>query len=106
MLDEIIEYSGEFYAEMKPDVYGGPNYDEHIPKWDVWAEGDKDGPGPMDAELVLYAGIWPPGTKVTVEVPCCPKCGLPASINALELIMNEFCECGFNWKEWATNKYS
>ena len=106
MLDEVIQYSGEFYAEMKPDVYGGPNFDQHIPDWEAWAEGDKDSPGSMGPELVMYAKVWPPGTKITVEVPCCPSCGMPASINSSTMAMNEFCICGFNWKEWAEDRYS
>jgi hypothetical protein len=83
------------WAELKVDLYDGPNCDQHRLYWDGYADGDKDG-GPIGTTLTLEAATFPPGTKIRISVPICPKCGETS----------ETCECGFDWKQWAENKYA
>jgi hypothetical protein len=80
---------------MEPDVYGGENCDEHIPGWTAYFHGDMDGDGGSPC-LELAAKTFPPGTRVIVQMPVCPECDE----------IQEFCDCGFDWKEWASNEYS
>ena len=75
---------------MEPDVYGGPSCDKHIPGWTVHFDDDMDSEKGLPC-LELAAKHFPPGTRVIVETPVCPKCE----------IIQELCECGFDWKEWA-----
>ncbi len=89
--------------EQSPDIYGGASCAEMQPRWIGWADGDKEGPGPCgdkNGDLVLDCKRFPPGTIVTVSVPLCPnpECDLPAD--------EPLCPCGFDWLEWARNRYS
>ena len=90
----VIEYQGIMWAELKADVYTGVKFDQHKPFWNVYAEGDKQEDN-SEHDITLSLEQFPVGTKVTVESPICPEC---------ELFADE-CDCGFNWKEWAENKY-
>lgn len=48
----------------------------------------------MQLQLVsVDAHRLPVGTKVTVEVPMCPKCG----ISAYNQNKENYCECGYDW---------
>ena len=80
-------------AEMKPDVYGGENCDEHVPGWTASFEGDRDSERGLSC-LNLAAKAFPPGTQVIVQMPMCPNCDM----------IQEICDCGYNWKEWANNE--
>lgn len=97
MSRDNLNYVEIMRAEQKPDVYAGPNCDEHKARWWIHADGD------MDSEHVdrfaLSAADFPPGTKVVVTVPCCPLCGSNA-----ELCVDS--DCCFDWKEWANGRYS
>lgn len=90
-----MQYREIAWAEMKPDVYGGENCDEHIPGWSTYFDGDKEGEDFLKT-LGLKAKHFPPGTKVVISVPCCPKCEETC----------EMCDCGFDWHEWADIEYS
>jgi hypothetical protein len=50
--------------------------------------------------LTIDAKHFPPGTKIQILEPCCPKCGQ----------IPELCRgddgCDFNWDEWVLGKYS
>ena len=84
-------------AELKLDCYQGNNCDETEPYWRTYAEGDKEG---MDSNfkesLELSPEAFPAGTKIIVSIPVCPECEMDC----------ELCDCGFDWKGWAENKYS
>lgn len=69
-----ISYRATQWATMKPDVYGGPKCDQIVPRWHVYAEGDKDSDYIRGA-LKLDGRTFPPGTKVTIQEPVCPDCG-------------------------------
>lgn len=60
-------------------------------------------------KITLDARQMPPGSRVTIEVPCCPKCGEPADI--LVDPLKRFrkwpnCRCGFSWRKWVEENFS
>jgi hypothetical protein len=97
-------------AELKVDCYDGPNSDRLRPYWQTFAEGNKDADTQEDP-LKLDRRHFPPGTIVTVEVPCCPQCGIPNDVEFPITVrkkpkLREKCECGFDWQAWIVNEYS
>lgn len=93
-----MEYRQTMRAEMEPDVYGGENCDEVRPRWNAYAEGDMD--ADYSDSITIDAKHYPPGTKISVLEPCCPKCGQ----------IPEFCRasdgCDFDWDAWVLDEYS
>jgi len=94
-----VQYKEIIWLEMKPDVYAGdPCGSEMEPLFEAAADGD------MGEEFLnsynLEAKNFPSGTKITIEVPCCPKC----------LQESDLCSaddsCDFNWQEWTLDMYS
>lgn len=99
-----LEYLEVMWAEQKPDVYSGPNCDEHRPDWYGGALGDKGGSeGGMDV-VELKAEHFPAGTKIVISVPLCPECGDSADLGHFS--KDQKCDCGFDWKKWADGEYS
>ncbi|WIX32530.1 hypothetical protein QO259_17225 [Salinicola sp. JS01] len=94
-----IRYQETMWAEMKPDIYGGESCDQHVPAWECKAEGDMDVERGLK-DIEFSASAFPPGTKIVVSLPCCPDCGLDAGFS-----QNGACECGFDWKAWAEERY-
>ena len=86
------------WAEMKPDLYGGVNCDEIHPRFEIFCDGDMS--SDYTNSIDFDASTFPPGTKILVELPCCPKCGMDV----------ELCEtdesCDFDWQEWRDDCYS
>jgi len=96
-MDKIL-YREIMWAEMSPDLYDGDKCDEICPRWYVYAEGDMDG----DYEeklLELSPKNFPPGTKITISLPCCPKCGEDVE----ECRIDD--DCDFDWDLWRDNEY-
>lgn len=97
------------WAEMTPDVYGGPNFDEVTPRWKCWSAGDK-GDAAQHATLELAARTFPPGTKITISEPLCPKCDEqrePIHPPPAEgPIFKGRCRCGFDWDAWVLDQFS
>ena len=91
------------WAEQTPDVYDGPDCDQHRPLWLVSAEGDKDSPSPQSEPLELKAEHFPAGTKVVVSVPGCPNCDEGAGSGH---DVGADCECGFSWRRWTGEQFS
>jgi hypothetical protein len=87
---KAIKFAEIMRAERRVDVYGGDSCEEHIPRWWMYAEGDKDSDESREP-LTLRPENFPAGTLVTVEIPVCPDCGTDA----------QMCDCGFDWKKWA-----
>lgn len=86
------------WAENKVDCYDGPNCDRHRKVWKGYCAGDKEG-GEIGQTITLNTDLFPPGTKVVVSVPICPKCHMGA----------DFCTesgCDFDWHAWAEEQYS
>lgn len=98
-----IKYREIMRAEQSPDVYDGPNCDQHRARWVGSAEGDMDGDGEISDTIALSAATFPPGTRVAISVPLCPDCGESADVANDQ---TEKCECGFDWKAWANDRYS
>ena len=99
------EFGQVMEAECRPDIYerGHPKH------WFGSAEGDKDGPtevGDSDNVIHLAASTFPPGTRIIVEMPACPKCG--TSIDLIEIDkVSGLCECEeYNWREWIEDRYT
>lgn len=82
------------WAEMRPFLYDGPKCDQVRPQWHCEAEGDMD--STEEESIDLDAAVFPPGTKIEISVPCCPKCTQ----------IQECCDCGFAWDAWRDNEYS
>lgn len=104
-----IKRDETMWAEMKPDVYGGENCDEILPRWHCYAAGDKD--SDYQAEpLTLDARTFPPGTKITISEPLCPSCGefrepkYPTP--KIGPVYGGVCRCGFDWDAWVLDNYS
>lgn len=97
-----MEYSTQMWFEMKPNVYGGENMDEHIPEWNGHAAGDKQDDTSSDP-LVFRPEDFPPGTKIVVSEPLCPKCG-ECYENCMARRDDD--DCDFDWKAWAESEYS
>lgn len=96
-------------AEMAPDLYAGDTCDQEKPRWRIWSEGDMGDHDYIDTAK-LAAKHFPPGTKITIEVPCCPRCDEPLDCGpnpetkAIEYPAT--CDCGFDWKAWVADRYS
>ena len=92
-----LKYRPVMWAEMKPDVYGGKKLDKHIPMWESWADGDME--SGTEKVVSLAAKHFPPGTKIVISEPECPKCHQVPE-------MCKHSECDFDWKVWTENEYS
>ena len=96
------------WAEMKPDLYGGKTCDKEVPRWEVYADGDKD--SDTTRSIALAARCFPPGTRITIEEPCCPQCGeTRAPIYPYPKrgpLYAGKCQCGFDWDDWVAQQYS
>ena len=104
MTYQELEYSADFYGEVKPEEQG--LYDEPVTftlEWHAWGEGDKDGPGPVGDVITLQADHFPIGSKLTVEVPLCPECQWPAPVPSIDGYKCYGCE--FDWQAWALEEY-
>ncbi|CDG88104.1 hypothetical protein [Xenorhabdus bovienii] len=95
-----ITYKTASWGEVKADIYSGKNSDEHKPFIEISCDGDME--SDTAEEITFDVKRWPVGTKITVEVPCCPTCGLDAEFQNEE----GKCECGFDWRNWAEEQYS
>lgn len=96
-----LKYIEVMRAEQAPDVYAGPNCDGMRADWRTNELGSKEpDTGGMDT-LTLAAEHFPAGTKISISVPVCPNCGDDA-----QSADGTKCQCGFDWEEWARDKYS
>lgn len=96
----MTNYEPTTWFEMKPDIYGGDNCDQHIPTWDVYSDGDKNSTS-ID-KITLDAKDFPPGTKIVISEPVCPKCGMTVGM-CMELGTDQ---CEFDWENWVEEQYS
>jgi hypothetical protein len=100
------------HAEMTPDVYAGPTCDQQQPRWHGYCEGDKESESFTDP-IALDCKHYPPGTIVTVALPCCPQCGTPRQEDGpmrpddgAPTKWQAKCDCGFDWDKWVLEVYS
>ena len=90
--------------QMRPDCYGGKNFDEHIPQWWGYFEGDKQD-DTTKKPFALDPKDHPPGTKITIEEPVCPKCE-EIYTNCMVRGYDSPDECDFDWKGWVEEQFS
>jgi hypothetical protein len=90
---------------MEPDMYGGKECDELVPRWRCYAAGDKDADHQRQP-LILDPRDYPPGTKITVMEPTCPECDMVREVTHNPRGFSNMCACGFDWEEWTANEYS
>lgn len=97
------------WAEMRPDCYGGKTCDQIVPRWHIFCSGDKDSENTREA-LKLAPRTFPPGTRVVIHEPVCPRCGDTRSVKyptpKRGPLFDDNCECGFDWKNWTLGEYS
>ena len=91
-------------ATLEPDVYSGPNCDEHRPRW--IASYPKHGDEELSGDVVLDATLYPPGTQVIIQSPVCPKCHEIYENCNLEPEIKHLRTCDFDWKLWVEEQYS
>lgn len=82
-----------------------PDCDEERPRWMTSYPKEGDEEDGETLKLEIPAGRMPPGSRVTIEVPCCPKCGDPADMNETTGFDWPDCDCGFSWKDWAIENF-
>lgn len=87
-------------ARLEPDVYAGPNFNEHRKRWIVSAP--KEGDCSIGDTLTLNVEHFPAGTHVVILVPECPQCHDYTAEDARD----DKCLCGFDWKAWALDQYA
>jgi hypothetical protein len=104
-----VELRETMWAEMSPDCYGGSNCDRIVPGWNAYADGDMEAEDGI-ATLRLAARTFPPGTRISISEPCCPKCGETRSAiyptPKRGPLFADKCDCGFDWKAWTLDNYS
>lgn len=60
-------------------------------------------------KLEIPAKMMPPGSRVTIEVPCCPECGDPADMRGDDGNGHTVwpkCSCGFSWRGWVEDNFA
>ena len=100
-------------SEVKADVYGGEQCDQVTKHFETYCDGDM-GSDTHTEDIVIKLSDLPPGAKISVEYPCCPKCSLPRSDEferldggSLRIIGHKStCDCGFDWDEWVQSEFS
>ena len=93
---------------QKPDCYDGATCDKLRPRW--MTSYPKHG-NEEDGEVLrieMHARDYPPGTRVIIEVPVCPKCGDPGDFVQPKTRRRKWprCDCGFSWAKWAVEQFS
>lgn len=99
---EEMKYTETMWFEMKPNIYGGENLDEHIPMWNGYADGDKQDDTTTDS-LIFDPKDFPPGTKIVISEPVCPKCN---EVYQNCIVRSQNNGCDFDWKNWTEEQYS
>lgn len=98
-VNRVKEYERVLTAEVSPDVYGGDQCNQVLPRWEAYADGDMQGET-FTEPLELIASMYPAGTRVMVEQPCCPDCHQIAEMCAVDD------GCSFDWDYWIECEYS
>lgn len=105
---ELKYYESQSFRN-EPDCYDGDSCDLLRPRW--MTSYPKEGDVEEDSDILklkLDARRMPPGTRITIEIPCCPECGESADSVEPKKRVREWpdCRCGFSWSKWATEEYS
>ena len=103
-----IDYVERQTFRQEPDIYAGETCDKHRPRWMTSYPKEGDEEDGETLKLEMPAGQWPPGTRVTIEIPCCPKCGDPSDIKGFDGTKRKKwpnCHCGFSWRKWVEERF-
>lgn len=95
-----MEFRETMWAEMSPDMYAGPNCDQMLPRWYAAAAGGKGDGDRSTRPLELAPEHFPPGTRVLVLEPLCPKCSQVPELCKWDV------SCDFDWDAWTADKYA
>jgi hypothetical protein len=93
-----MEYLEIMRAEMTPELFGGKSGKKRIPQWNIFCEGDMQD-DTVKWSIKLDPKKLPPGTKVSVQIPVCPKCRMDYEN------CNNTKECDFDWKKWEHDNF-
>ena len=101
------QYRDIAWAELQCDVYDVKT--EKTKSWYAYVDGDMDGDSDT-GPFVVYVQHHPPGTKIVVSVPLCPKCGQDRSDCEEEQrnrdpADSDIDDCAFNWKMWDEERF-
>jgi len=103
-----ISFQDRQIWRQEPDCYDGNNCNQLRPRWmtSYPKHGDEEYGEVLKLEIDAYQV--PPGTRVIIEVPVCPKCGDPADMNEPRRRQRKWpnCDCGFSWSKWTEEQYS
>lgn len=96
-----MEFTETERIRQEPDVYDGPNFDQHRPRWIT--SYPKEGDDEIEGNVILAAEDFPPGTRIIIQEPICPKCG---EIYENCMVRGGDNPCDFDWKQWVDETYS
>lgn len=103
-----IERRQTMRAEMQADCYAGKNCDQIKPRWNCYADGDKQDED-LSGPIMLDTRRFPPGTTVVISEPLCPKCselrGPKFPTPKRGPLFDPKCDCGFDWEAWTHEQY-
>ncbi len=92
-----MEYNAIMWGKLKVSVYEGKRCDEHRLYWNIYSEGNKQDENlNLGETMKLFTENFPPGTKIVISIPVCPKCEDTC----------ENCSWGFDWYNWVEEEYS
>ena len=105
----MMQRSPIMTAEVKVDCYSGKNCDEQKKFFNIYCAGDKQDDDCHEPTLTITLADLPPGARVLVEYPCCPKCEWPRE-DVFEVGKGitghaEKCHYGFDWMQWVEEQY-
>ena len=109
LLGKNLQYVERQTFRQEPDCYDGKSCDQHRPRWMTSYPKEGDEEDGETLKLEMKATQYPPGTRVTIEVPCCPKCGDPADMNGgdgKDYRKWPNCDCGFSWRKWVEANFA
>jgi hypothetical protein len=106
-MNQIKYYECQTWRQ-EPDVYSGKTCDKQRPRWMTSYPKHGDEEHGEILELKIDAWKCPPGTRITIEMPICPKCGDPAEIVQPNRRQRKWpnCRCGFSWSKWVEEEFS
>lgn len=104
-----LQYFERQIFRQEPDCYSGPGYDQLRPRWMTSYPKEGDEEDGETLKLEIPAAMMPPGSRIKIEVPCCPECGEPADMNGEDGDPHPewpACHCGFSWAQWARDSFA
>lgn len=108
-MSQKLQYVERQIFRQEPDCYDGPKSHGHRPRWMTSYPKEGDSEDGETLKMEIPAAMMPPGSRVTIEVPCCPKCGDPADtftdcVKTYKKWPN--CKCGFSWRKWTEENFA